>query len=147
MKEFYFAQKAFIIKGDKILLIKKSADDPHQPNKWEVPGGRMDFGEEVDAHIKREVLEEVGIVINPLEPFHIWQWQLQNKSKEDEQINIQIVAVTRICETDSEEFNAKGQVEDDFIGKIKWVPINDMKDYDFIPNMKPVVENFLRKYQ
>ncbi|MCL2801500.1 MAG: NUDIX domain-containing protein [Treponema sp.] len=146
MKEFYFAQKAFIVKNDKILLIKKSADDPHQPNKWEVPGGRMEFGEDVDEHIKREVLEEVGISIKPLEPFYVWQWQVQKRPKDGKPINMQIVAVARLCEADNEVFSAEGQVIDDFIGDIKWVPIKDIKDYDFIQNMLPVVTEFLKKF-
>lgn len=61
MEQFRFAQKAFIVNEGKLLLVKKSADDPFHPNEWEVPGGRMEFGEKLDEHIKREVKEEGGI--------------------------------------------------------------------------------------
>ena len=146
MNEFYFAQKAFIVKNNKILLIRKSADDPHHPNKWEVPGGRMEFGEDVDEHIKREVFEEVGIRIKPLEPFFLWQWQLQKKTKNGEAICMQIVAAARICEADTTEFCARGQAADDYIDKIEWAAIGDIKNYEFIPNMAPVIEKFLNTY-
>ncbi|MFI5396745.1 MAG: NUDIX domain-containing protein [Candidatus Binatia bacterium] len=79
IRQFFFAQKAFILNGNEVLLIRKSADDPNQANKWEVPGGRMEFGEEVDAHLVREVKEEVGIEIVPGSPFHVWQWQLDTQ--------------------------------------------------------------------
>jgi ADP-ribose pyrophosphatase YjhB (NUDIX family) len=45
MGTFNFAQKAFIVKENRLLMVKKSKDDPKNPNKWEVPGGRMEFGE------------------------------------------------------------------------------------------------------
>src|SRR5437762_8381547 len=55
----FFAQKAFIWNHGRLLLVRKSDEDPNQPGRWEVPGGRMEFGEEVDEHLIREVNEEV----------------------------------------------------------------------------------------
>ena len=39
MRQFRFAQKAFIVDNGKLLLVKKSKDDPYHPGEWEVPGG------------------------------------------------------------------------------------------------------------
>lgn len=74
MEKFNVAVKAFIINdNDEILLVKRSDDDVHKPGVWEVPGGRLDHGENPFEGLKRETLEETGIQIeirNPLTIHH-----------------------------------------------------------------------------
>jgi 8-oxo-dGTP pyrophosphatase MutT (NUDIX family) len=60
-----FAQKAFITKNGKLLVIRRAASDPVNPLRWEVPGGRIEPGELLDDCIRREVREEVGLEIVP----------------------------------------------------------------------------------
>lgn len=146
MSTFNFAQKAFIVKEEKLLMVKKSKDDPKNPNKWEVPGGRMEFNETVEDHIKREVREEVGLDIKVGEPFAIWTWKI-NKKKDNGLIDeVQIVAVASLCYTESTNINDSGRVEDDYLSDTKWVPISDIMNYDLIPDIIPVMEKFLEKY-
>ena len=59
-----------LIRNDngKYLFIKRSENDS-MPGVWEVPGGKMDYGEEPLESLKREVFEEVGLKIEPLNPF------------------------------------------------------------------------------
>jgi len=145
MNEFYFAQKAFIVKDGCLLMIQKSEDDPFQPNKWEVPGGRMKFGEDVDEHIKREVFEEVGINISTGKPFYVWQWQLNKQNMKGENIQMQIVATARFCSLDSNNISLENQESDDYISKYEWVSIENIYEYDIIENMLPVVSAFLHE--
>lgn len=144
MRQFFFAQKAFIVSNGTVLLIRKSADDPNQAGKWEVPGGRMEFGEDVDPHLVREVREEVGLDIEPGSPFFLWQWQLLRKSKDGEPLEIQIVAVARICRANSTVISTELRVEEDYLGEVEWVPFDRVREYDLIENMHPVVDAFLK---
>lgn len=50
-----------VIKGDKILLIKK-VTGPYD-GKLDLPGGTIEFGERPEEALKRELMEEVGIQI------------------------------------------------------------------------------------
>ena len=145
-KIFYFAQKAFVVDDGKLLLIKKSASDPNQANKWEVPGGRMKFGEEINEHIKREVFEEVGLSIEPGEPFFLWQWQIDRKDKSGEDIHMQIVAVARICRTKITNVSFAKHEEDDYIDDFAWVPFERIGEYDTITNMGPVLKEFSKRF-
>jgi 8-oxo-dGTP diphosphatase len=52
-----------IIKNSKgeILLLKRSKKNKHYVGKWQLPGGKVEFGEKINLAIKRELFEEVGI--------------------------------------------------------------------------------------
>ena len=54
---FYRVAVKALIKNDagKILLVKEKSD------KWDLPGGGLDHGEEPEDGIKRELQEELGI--------------------------------------------------------------------------------------
>lgn len=147
MRQFFFAQKAFIVHNGRLLLVRKSMNDPNQPGKWEVPGGRMEFGEDVDPHIIREVREEVGIEIKPGRPFYVWQWQLTRQGSGGESIEMQIVAAARICTPITTATSSVGQVTEDYLGEIRWVPLADVMSFNIIPNMIPVMRVFLQEYQ
>lgn len=76
IKMKYFLQNQFgskhivvpfglIIKDNKILMILRN--DPHRPdyhNKWEFPGGSVEFGETMEENIIREVKEEAGYSVS-----------------------------------------------------------------------------------
>jgi 8-oxo-dGTP pyrophosphatase MutT (NUDIX family) len=145
MSQLFFAQKAFIVSDQSVLLVRKSADDPNQPGLWEVPGGRMQFGENINDHLRREVFEEVGLDVTPGDPFHVWEWRLSRQTK-DGPVDWQIVAVARICHTLSLETSASHRVAEDYLAETVWVPFGELLAIDFIPNMRPVVESFLKKH-
>jgi len=133
-----FAQKALIIKDDKLLLIRKSAVDTKNPFKWELPGGRKQVGENVDEHIIREVYEEVGLRVKPGALFDIWNFTLHINEKP-----ITVVAVARFCELIDEDI----KITEDIIDNYKWVEINeDLLKYDLISGIKKPIKKLVEEY-
>ena len=63
MSNHAIAVKAFIIKDGKLLLLKRRPNDPNKPGTWDIPGGRLDPGENPHAGVQREALEEAGLKI------------------------------------------------------------------------------------
>ncbi len=51
---------------DKILYLKRHADKPHG-NTWGLPAGKLEKGEDPQTAVIREIYEEVGIRIDPLD--------------------------------------------------------------------------------
>ncbi|MCX4472015.1 NUDIX hydrolase [Micromonospora sp. NBC_01655] len=143
MRLHQFAQKAFIFKEDRVLVAQKTSKDPHNPHCWEVPGGRMVFGEDVDAHICREVREETGLDIIPGQPFYIWQWIMSTGGSDADQV--QVVAVARECEATGDEISTDGQEVDDYLGEATWIPINELLDLNLIPSLRPAAEAFVSR--
>lgn len=59
--------EAWIRKGDKYLLARRSLKDDQAAGKWAVPGGKVDMELEsniVENALKREVMEEVGVEVD-----------------------------------------------------------------------------------
>lgn len=59
----YIVVGAFIERDGKILLIQEN--HPPDKGKWNLPAGKLDFGESPLAAAKREAFEEAGIDFTP----------------------------------------------------------------------------------
>lgn len=58
-----------IFDQEKNLLILKRASHDSQPGIWEIPGGALDYNEDLAKGVQREVYEETGLSVNALFPF------------------------------------------------------------------------------
>ena len=63
-QQFNFGVYGVCIKGDEVLVIKKGRG-PYK-GLYDLPGGRIEFGEHVEVAIKREFEEEVGVTVEGL---------------------------------------------------------------------------------
>jgi 8-oxo-dGTP diphosphatase len=55
---------AVLIKKNKVLLPKRSANLKKMPNKYEFPGGKVEKGESLKEGLKRELKEELSIDVD-----------------------------------------------------------------------------------
>ena len=64
---FQIATKAIILNDDgELLIIKKTVEEnanDASSNLYDVPGGRLKYGEKLDEALQREVMEETGLKI------------------------------------------------------------------------------------
>jgi 8-oxo-dGTP diphosphatase len=72
-KKFGVATKA-IIKNEegKFLVLFKSENEDISPNEIDIPGGRIEFGEDAVACLEREVKEETNLEIKIVSPSRVW---------------------------------------------------------------------------
>jgi 8-oxo-dGTP pyrophosphatase MutT (NUDIX family) len=134
-----FVQKAFVVREGRLLLVRKSASDPHHPGLWEAPGGRLQQSDALDEHLVREVREESGIEIQPGPPFHLWEWEMREAGGR----TVRAIAVGRICEPLTHELSTDHQVPGDHISEVDWVPLAEIPEYSLIPGMDMAVDHFL----
>lgn len=62
---------AFIFNPKGELLLVQS--HKWKGGLWVVPGGHIEWGESIDQAVKREVKEEVGLTVEKVEIFHLWE--------------------------------------------------------------------------
>lgn len=72
------AAKALIVRDGTVLLIKRAADDVEKPDTWDVPGGRLELGEDPVEGIEREVREGVGMDIEVHDPVRAYAFTCQD---------------------------------------------------------------------
>lgn len=61
-QQFHFGVYGICTKGDEVLVIKKGRG-PYK-GLYDLPGGRIEFGERIEIAIKREFEEEVAVIVS-----------------------------------------------------------------------------------
>lgn len=63
----------------KVFLPKRAAPKAFLPDVFELPGGHIDFGEDIVEGLKREVVEEHGMRISVGDPFAVFTYHNEIK--------------------------------------------------------------------
>jgi len=81
------AVKAVITNESKeILVMKRSGISGHAAEEWDIPGGRIDPGEDPFTALKRECMEEVGMEVEIGKPLGVNYF-----TRDDGQIIVMII--------------------------------------------------------
>lgn len=70
-KKMFFSIKTLIIKNNTFLAVYNLKDGQ---KLWDLPGGKMEFGETAEETLKREIYEELGIEIEPIKVIYTWNY-------------------------------------------------------------------------
>lgn len=81
--------KGLLVRGDSFLAVKRSDYSLSRVGEWELPGGRLEFGESPENALKREFTEETGLKIDVVKTLYTWTVIRNNVN--------QIVGITFLC--------------------------------------------------
>lgn len=59
---------------EKVFLPKRAETKKFLPGKYEIPGGHIDYGEDIEQGLKREIKEELGVEVALGDPFAIFTY-------------------------------------------------------------------------
>ena len=76
--------------GNEYLMVKRSLDDEDCAGFWEMPSGKLEFGETVLQGLRREIYEEVGIDIVNYIPKIIGISEYSSIKKEGTKYSVQL---------------------------------------------------------
>lgn len=76
--------RAIIMRGEKILAVRNKRDDGTARAYWATPGGGLDPGETLEAGLKREIMEELGVEAVVKQLLFIQQFPSGRKDADEE---------------------------------------------------------------
>ena len=117
---------ALIKKNEKYLIARRA--NVSLAGYWEFPGGRVEKGESDEDALKRELKEELNIIAKVNSFF---------SSNLHEYPNCKLLR--KIYNVDIKDINFELSVHDE----IKWITLDEMKNYDFAPAEIPNVEKLI----
>jgi len=62
-KPYGLTMRGLVRKNNEILILKRHPKSKTNPNKWELPGGKIDPGEDFDKALLREFDEETNLSV------------------------------------------------------------------------------------
>ena len=131
------AAKALIVnqKGEVLILRESSVHDTNtQVGLYQLPGGRLDKGESFFDALRREVMEEVGLEIEPIRPLYVGEWSPVMKG-----VTHQIVAIFILCKTKTTKVRLSDEHD-----AFKWIDPKDHKKYKFADPDWDVIDTYVR---
>ena len=124
-----------IIRNDKdeILLLRRTMQyllPADTSESWDIPGGRIETGEKLDAALAREVQEETGVRLKGSPTLLIAQ---------DIIVPTKDLHVVRLTYVHTQELG--DIVLSDEHDAFKWVPVSDAKRMSIEPFLKAAIES------
>ncbi len=119
----------FLLKDNKVLIVKRADSESFLPGVYELPGGKIDFGETIESAIEREFKEETGLDIKAIKPVYVFSYL----SDEDNRQTFDITYLLRL--NDESEKVVLSDDHNDF----KWISKGEIDDYNITDNMKEAV--------
>ena len=119
-KDWGLTVRGIVQQEDKILILRRHPKSRNNPNKYELPGGKVDPGEFFDEALIREFKEETNLDVNIVSLFETVQDEFISRRTNQPISTVQLMMNLEII---------GGEVEissehDDF----KWVSIEELKE-------------------
>lgn len=99
---------------------------------WSLPGGILEVGERLVEGVRREVLEETGLEIEPLSVFEIFERIMPDA---DGRAEYHYVLIDYLCRVTGGTLQASSDVS-----AVAWVPRERLNDYQITEGTLAVVE-------
>ncbi|MEQ8471284.1 MAG: NUDIX domain-containing protein [Marinoscillum sp.] len=126
MKTVEVTVGAVIFNPDQEVLLCKSAK---WNNQYVIPGGHVEYGEQLEDAIKREVKEETGLTITNLRIASLQE----SVNSEHFHERRHMLFIDYFCDTDSSEVVLKDEADE-----YQWVVLDKVLSYDlggFLPDL------------
>ena len=93
--------KGIIFENRCVWLRKNERDE------WELPGGKIDMGEQPTETVVRELKEELGFETEPVKVVHVWTYKIRKSHDESSGV----LVVSYLCRLDRKigEFETEGE--------------------------------------
>ena len=116
----------------EVLIAKRSSDRKLYPNKWECGGGQVNTGENFKDGIKRQMKEELGVIVEVVCPLGIYEILVNEEQKK-------IPGLRFLCNI-TDYVDKEPKIDGRELVECKWVSVSNLRDYDLIPGILEDIE-------
>lgn len=135
VKEQKISVTGFIFYNKKFLIIRRSKKEKFLPGYYELPGGKVEFGEEPFKALEREIREETRLKVEIIEPYSLFAYVSQGGIRHTVDIQFLVKLI------DHPEKLKLSAAHDD----AKWISKGDLKNYQISKNMTIAIKKGLAK--
>jgi ADP-ribose pyrophosphatase YjhB (NUDIX family) len=82
---------AVIVENGRVLLVRRGREP--LKGQWSLPGGLLELGEGLTNGVEREVREETGLIVEPVELIEL----LDRINREDDRVRYHYVIADYLC--------------------------------------------------
>jgi 8-oxo-dGTP diphosphatase len=129
--------KGVFVKDGKILMTK-DASNRIEGSEWELPGGGLDFGEDLREGLRREVQEEMGLVVKKVTEKPLYMWTIKHNEARGMQWYWVLVVVYGV------EFEHLNFVPTEECNEIRFFTFDELKQElpHIAEQIRPLAEHF-----
>lgn len=122
-----------VIHRGRVLLVRRK----HAPLKgeWSIPGGLVKLGEELSAAVRRELLEETGIVVEPMEVLTVFD-RIARGPRSSRRVRYHFVIVDYACRRKHGGLAPSSDVSD-----ARWIAPEELPQYHLTEKAKEVIRS------
>jgi len=123
-----------IIRDDgKYLVVRRSKVNDFRPNVYDLPGGSVEFGEDLNLALSREILEETSLKVDILGPVYV-------VSELQKGVRHQIWIIYK-CRYIGGEIKLNPEEHDEYM----WATLDELASLDKIIFLNELYKNVLSK--
>ncbi len=126
-----------IVHRDRVLLVRR-ATEPLK-GEWSVPGGMLELGEKLRDGVRREVLEETGLKVEPDDVLDVFDSIFRD---EHGRTQYHYVLIDYLCRLVSGEAKAGSDVSE-----VRWVQEDELAAMELRDSIQQVVRKGFSKVQ
>jgi len=131
------AVKGVILKDDRILVIKRSEREDCFANLWDIPGGKIEFGERLDDALKREIKEETSLDVDVLIPVAAWSFFRNRETY--------VVGITFLCRPVTNRLRSDEIKLGNEHVEYRWVSRSGIENLPMNENLKKELKLFFKR--
>lgn len=122
---------AAIVVVDEHVLVTQRPTNVHLPNVWEFPGGKVEPGESLQAALRRELREELGIEAEILDECFTTTHSYPEKIVELHFFNCAII---------------EGEPRAIEVADVRWVQLSELRSLEFPEADQDLIERLARPH-
>jgi len=124
---------AVIVRNEQVLVVRRA--NPPLKGEWSIPGGLVETGETTREALVREIREETGLTVEPVEFIEVFERILHDA---DSRVQYHFVVIDYLCRIISGESCPGSDVSE-----MRWATFDDLQILGITPETRGVIRKGL----